>query len=345
MHITHSTRCRQVILNSLPATLSFDLTCGRIMTDKAVCIKIEHLVKTYGRARTRALDDINLEISEGEVFGLIGPNGAGKTTLMGCLLTLIRPSSGQILVFDKTPDKLSVKSQCAFLPERPNFDAWMTAMQFMHYHHMLAKQSASTSKADIEKALKTVELDPSAWNKRIKKFSRGMLQRLGLAQMLLGKPRLCFLDEPSSGMDPLGTSLLRNLLLAWKKENVTVVLNSHHLDELERVCDRVAFIKSGRIQQVEELCGLGTNQVNILVKCTSNVDLPPQLVLQHIATRIQAELLINDGNILKFKLKSSADKAHLVRLLVENQIAVEEVFQEKRGLEDIFISIHKEEGA
>lgn len=310
------------------------------------CIKIEHLVKTYGRGRVRALDDVSLEIAEGEIFGLIGPNGAGKTTLMGCLLTLLRPSAGSIKIFGKAPDDLQVKQQYAFLPERPNFDAWMTAWQFLHYHHMLALKPASEAKQDIEAALKTVELDPAAWNRRIKKYSRGMLQRLGLAQMLLGKPRLCFLDEPGSGMDPLGANLLRNLLLAWKKQKVTVVLNSHHLDEVERVCDRVAFIKAGRIQQIEELSTLASERFDVLAKLNLNEDVPAQSILDEIASKLECEVKAENAEyLLRFKLRRAADKVSLIRLLVEAGIAVEEVYQEKRGLEDLFISIHKDEGS
>lgn len=314
------------------------------MSDRQPCIVIEHLVKSYGRGRVRALDDVSLEIAEGEVFGLIGPNGAGKTTLMGCLLTLLRPSSGKIHIFGQTPDKLQVKKQCAFLPERPNFDAWMTARQFMHYHHMLAKCPPGSAAGDIEHALRTVELDPSAWNKRIKKFSRGMLQRLGLAQMLLGNPRLCFLDEPGSGMDPLGANLLRNMLVAWKKKNVTVVLNSHHLDEVERVCDRVAFIKGGKIQQVESLSTLANDQITVLVKCSNNAALPDQRIINQIANELKVQLIETSDHSLRFKLPDRSTKVQLIRFLVENQVAVEEVFQERRGLEDLFISIHKDEG-
>ncbi|MBX9725281.1 MAG: ABC transporter ATP-binding protein [Candidatus Obscuribacterales bacterium] len=314
------------------------------MSDRPVCIKVENLVKSYGRGRVRALDDVSFEIGEGEIFGLIGPNGAGKTTLMGCLLTLLRPSSGRILIFGSTPDDLKVKAQCAFLPERPNFDAWMTARQFMHYHHMLAKRPASNAKEEVEEALRTVELDPTAWNRRVKKFSRGMLQRLGLAQMLLSKPRLCFLDEPGSGMDPIGANLLRNMLVAWKKQNVTVVLNSHHLDEVERVCDRVAFIKGGRIQQIEELSKLATEQISVLVKCSSSIELPEQALLNEISAGLNARFMGAEDSSLRFRLQDNADKVRLIRLLVEHQVAVEEVYQEKRGLEDMFISMHKEDG-
>ncbi len=313
------------------------------MSEKTTCIKIENLVKTYGRGRTRALDGISLEIGNGEVFGLIGPNGAGKTTLMGCLLSLLRPTSGDIHIFGYTPDNLRVKELSAFLPERPNFDAWMTARQFMSYHHMLAKLPHKTSKQDVEEALRQVELDPSAWDRRIKKFSRGMLQRLGLAQMLLGDPKLCFLDEPGSGMDPIGANLLRKLLLNWKKKNVTVVLNSHHLDEVERVCDRVAFIKGGRIHQIEELSNINKEEITIIVKCSPELEMPDDVLCSDIAATLEGHYFGITEHCLRFRLKHEKDKASLVKALVEKQVAVEEVFQERRGLEDLFIALHNED--
>lgn len=313
------------------------------MVEPEACIKVERLSKTYRRGRVRALEGVNLDINEGEIFGLIGPNGAGKTTLMFCLLGLLRPSSGSIKVFGCSPDDLEVKRQCAFLPERPNFDSWMTARQFMRYHHMLARRPAKTARQDIEEALSAVELEPSAWNRRVKTFSRGMLQRLGLGQVLIGKPRICFLDEPGAGMDPLGTSMVRNLVLALKRKNVTVVLNSHHLAEVERVCDRVAFIRSGKIQQVEELSALNAEHITVLVKTSDDADPPSQETLAEIAAEVQGMFVGCDDHSLRFRLKTSADKAQLIRLLVARQVAVEEVVQEKRALEDLFAPIKGDE--
>lgn len=313
------------------------------VTDSSVCIQIENLVKVYGRERKRALDGVTLEIHKGEVFGLIGPNGAGKTTLMGCLLSLLRPSSGRVLIFGVAPDNLRVKQLSAFLPERPNFDAWMTARQFMHYHHMLARLPQKNVRQDVEAALSMVELDPAVWDRRVKKFSRGMLQRLGIAQMLIGDPQLCFLDEPGSGMDPLGANLLRSMLVMWKKKGVTVVLNSHHLDEVERVCDRVAFIKAGRIQQIEELSKSSEEEITVIVKCCSDEELPADLLCGEVAANLEGTYFGTTDHCLKFHLKRRQDKVLLVRALVERQVPVEEVFQERRGLEDLFIAIHKEE--
>lgn len=315
------------------------------MSENPSCIVVENLVKTYGHRRTRALDGVSLEVQEGEIFGLIGPNGAGKTTLMGCLLSLLRPSSGKISIFGHSPDMLEVKKNSAFLPERPNFDAWMTAWQFMRYQHLLALRPQSLADSEIESALREVELDQSAWHRRIKKFSRGMLQRLGLAQMLLGQPRLCFLDEPGSGMDPLGTALLRRILLSWKEKNVTVILNSHHLDELEKICDRVAFIKKGRIEKVESISRLSTADLVMFARLESNFTLDERnaVELANELREIQAELIKHETGSLRLRLNETTSKSAVLRLLVEKEIPVEEVFQEKRGLEDLFISIHKTE--
>lgn len=314
------------------------------MSEKASVIKVEGLVKKYRGRRSPALDEVNLEIFEGEIFGLIGPNGAGKTTLMGCLLSILRPSSGTISIFGHAAADLEVKKQLAFLPERPNFDAWMSAWQFMNYQHMLALRPRASAREEIEQALQMVELDPSAWHRRIKKFSRGMLQRLGLAQMLLGKPRLCFLDEPGSGMDPLGANLLRKLLLKWKEDNVTVVLNSHHLDEVERVCDRVAFIKNGKIEQCQNLAEQDSqaNELILLVRLDSECQEESLIDTSACMKTTGAELLSSENNLLRFRLSEKSDKVKLIRFLVQNNLPVEEAFQEKRGLEELFLSFEKE---
>jgi ABC-2 type transport system ATP-binding protein len=216
-------------------------------------IFVEGLQKTYRGGKVRALDSVTLEIREGEIFGLIGPNGAGKTTFIGCLLGLLFPDRGTILIDGKLPDSFAVRRMTGYLPERLSFDRWMTGRQFVAYHHALAGGRSDSRGADVENVLARVELERDCWERPLKKYSRGMLQRLGLAQALVGRPRFLFLDEPSSGLDPVGVVALRRLLDSLRDEGVTVILNSHQLDQIERVCDRVAFLKRGAIETVEDL--------------------------------------------------------------------------------------------
>ncbi len=326
------------------------------MESSSVCIDIRELRKNYSFGKIKALDGINLTVNQGDIFALIGPNGAGKTTLMGCLLALLRPSSGRISIFGKPPDDIGVRAACGFLPERPYFDAWMTAKQFLHYHHMLAGRPGSAVHSEIVEALETVELGADIANKQVRKFSRGMLQRLGLAQVLIGKPKLCLLDEPASGMDPLGIELVRKLLLKWKEENVTVVLNSHHLDEVERVCNRYAFIRSGRIEQIEEL--VPNEKPVLLIKWFVENESSPSGTISNLITSANAmptsdlvariikenDCIIHELNshYAKIELTNRAQAHALLKLLISADVPIEEAILEKKALADLF---HKKEAA
>jgi ABC-2 type transport system ATP-binding protein len=216
-------------------------------------IVVAGLVKRYGRAARRALDDVSLTVAPGEAIGIIGPNGAGKTTFFGCLLGHLRPSEGTITIDGRSPDAMSVKREVGFLPERLLFDRWMSGERFLTHHHALAGLPPATRSADVVAALERVGLEAAAGRKALKAYSRGMLQRIGLAQALLAKPRWLFLDEPASGVDPAGVLLFRRLLAEARAGGTTIVLNSHQLDQVERICDRVAFLREGKVEAIEVL--------------------------------------------------------------------------------------------
>lgn len=216
-------------------------------------IQVDKLVKTYNGGRTRALDGVTFSIAEGEVFGLVGPNGAGKTTLMGCLLGLQDPDSGSVFIDGKSTDMMSVRARLGYMPERLDFERWMTARQFLKFHHELSGRPAGSRDADVEATLQLVALEKSAWNQPIKRYSRGMLQRTGLAQALIGKPQYLFLDEPTSGVDPTGALLIMRILQELKTQGLTIVLNSHQIEQVERICDRVGFVDGGKLEALETL--------------------------------------------------------------------------------------------
>lgn len=312
------------------------------MNAPAVCLDITDVTKTYNRGKVKALNGVSLQVMQGEVFGLIGPNGAGKTTLMQCLLGLLRPTSGTVRINGYTPQNLAVKQISAFLPERPLFDAWMTPRQFLSYHHMLAKQPDKTRKEDVEEFLNIVGLDPAARGRKIKGFSRGMLQRLGLAQMLVGKPTLCFLDEPASGMDPIGANLVREMLLAWKQKGATVILNSHHLEEVERVCDRVAFIEAGQIQSIQILKENENKAIRMIVRFQSNQAGTYTDAFAQVAEAVEGQLENCGVGTAKILLPNKDKKAALIAALVQFNIPVEEIFADRRALEELFISHERE---
>src|SRR5262249_35275358 len=218
---------------------------------------VRNVSKTYGRLgrRTLALDGVSLEVQKGETLGLIGPNGAGKTTLLSCLLGFLRPDSGSIEIDGKPPDDLSVRARTGYMPERLGFDRDLTGRAFLAHHWRLSGGDRPRTEEEIRAAADRVGLEPLALTRRLRTYSRGMLQRIGVAQAMLGDPQWLFLDEPASGTDPLGVALVRERILEAKSRGTTIVLNSHQLPEVERVCDRVVFIDRGRWIREETLRG------------------------------------------------------------------------------------------
>ena len=210
-------------------------------------ISIHNLHKRYGRKT--ALAGVSLRIERGEAIGIIGPNGAGKTTLLACLLGLVDPDSGTIEIDGRSPNSLATKREIGYVPERLTFSRWMTARRLVALHAALA----GVARATVEPLLERVALDRDAWDRRLSKCSRGMLQRAALAQALAGAPRYLFLDEPASGIDPVGAIRFRNIIHELKASGTTVVINSHQLDQMEHFCDRVAFLRAGSIVAVRDV--------------------------------------------------------------------------------------------
>jgi ABC-2 type transport system ATP-binding protein len=314
-------------------------------------ITVSNLSKSYklGKTRIRALNEVSFSVREGEVFGFTGPNGAGKTTLMECLLGLIWPTTGSIEINGRGPTHLEVRRITGFLPERPKYDSWMNAREFVAYHYLLSGGQWSQRKKAVEAVLDMVELDDAARSRPLLTFSKGMLQRIGLAQILVGKPRLCFLDEPTSGLDPLSRNLVRDVIRKWKADNVTVILNSHNLDEVERVCDRVAFVDAGNITIVDELPSV-EQAASVIVRWVGPEDASQRLT--EIARQFDIELHLSEtehsstaaptsgSSCCRFVLRSRQQMPALARSLVNAQIDVEEIFYDRRSLERLFTKEH-----
>lgn len=205
--------------------------------------RVDNLIKEFRSRKklVRALDGIDLEIAQGEVFGLLGPNGAGKTTLTRCILGLSRPTSGSVTLFGKSPRNPSSRASVGFVPEIVHFPGFLTAPEVMAFHARLAGADPSP----IPKLLEEAGLGSA--QQRVGQFSKGMLRRLSLAQALLGEPRLLVLDEPTADLDPVGRLEVRERLLAARDSGATIVLNSHLLSEVERVCSKVGILHEGRL--------------------------------------------------------------------------------------------------
>jgi ABC-2 type transport system ATP-binding protein len=193
-----------------------------------------------------AVRELTLTVRRGEIFGFLGPNGAGKTTSMKMLLGLVRPSGGGGRLLGAPLGEARGRARVGYLPEHFAFHEWLLGRELLRFHSQLLGLRGPGLEAEIEERLRRVGLGEAA-DRRLREYSKGMKQRLGLAQALLGEPELVFLDEPTSGLDPLGRRLVRDVIRELRERGTAVFLNSHLLSEVEVTCDRVAFVKNGRV--------------------------------------------------------------------------------------------------
>ncbi|GMQ80919.1 MAG: ABC transporter ATP-binding protein [Rhodothermia bacterium] len=219
-------------------------------TDPCFAITTDGLRKTYsrpfGRRKVTALDGLSIQIQKGEIYGLLGPNGAGKTTLLKLLLGIVSPTAGSAELFGKSVKLASSRLRVGFLPEDHRFPPFLTAMQTLIVYGRLATVDKKTIQEKAPKLLEQVGLNQ--WSDaRLKEFSKGMMQRLGIAQALMNDPSLLFLDEPTDGVDPIGRRQIRDLLVSLKGTGMTIFLNSHLLSEVEHVCTRVGILHRGKL--------------------------------------------------------------------------------------------------
>jgi len=237
-------------------------------------IRTENLTKIYIRKqlfhskKTQALDGLNLEIEDGKVFGLLGLNGSGKTTLLKLLVGLLFPTEGSIYIFGQKVPHLSLLSRIGYLPEFPCFLMYLTASEILHFYGKLYSFSLKEREKRVEKTLDLVDLRENR-NDRLADFSKGMLERIGMAQVLLHNPELLLLDEPTSGLDPLGVKKMRQTILRLKEEGKTILLSSHFVTEVERVCDQVGILHQGRMKRVIEMRGLKVNLEDLFAETVS----------------------------------------------------------------------------
>jgi ABC-2 type transport system ATP-binding protein len=231
------------------------------------------LRKVYNETKV-AVEGLTVQVRRGEVFGFLGPNGAGKTTSIKMLLGLVRPTSGSAFLLGRPVDLPAAREGVGFLPEHFRFHEWMRADEFLDLHGQLYGMSKADRAERIPRLIAQIDLADAA-QKRLGTFSKGMLQRIGLAMALLPRPALVFLDEPTSGLDPFGRLLVRDVIRAARDEGTTVFVNSHLLSEVEVTCDRLAFIRQGRVVRagsMDELVG-GLTRVRIRLK-----SIPPGLL-------------------------------------------------------------------
>lgn len=233
----------------------------------------------FGRTGVQAVKGANLHVPRGVVFGLVGPNRAGKTTLVKLLLSLCRPSEGKIVRLDKPANDISTLARIGYMHENQHFPRYLTATELLRYYGALSKVPSEKLKSRVESLLQQVGLADRK-SEPISQFSKGMVQRLGLAQALLNEPELLILDEPTEGLDLTGRQLLRKLIAEQKSRGATVLLVSHVLTEVEQTCDRVAVIRDGHIVKV-------ANVSELVKDVKTGQILPLERVLQPLYEGIQ----------------------------------------------------------
>jgi ABC-2 type transport system ATP-binding protein len=280
---------------------------------------------------------LTLQVEQGEVFGFLGPNGAGKTTSIKMLLGLIAPTSGSASLLGAPIGDRATLARIGFLPEHFRFQDWLTAREFLELHGELLGMTSQDLQPRVNELLERVGL-PDFRNKQLRTFSKGMLQRIGLAQALLNRPSLVFLDEPTSGLDPVGRRLVRDIIHELRREGTCVFLNSHLLSEIEVTCDRVAFIRHGEVVRVLELASLDQNLSLVTIRTS---DLTPATLagLARWGKNIRA-----DEGRLTMTVQSEADLPEITRYLVTQNVEVYAITPNRISLEEIFVETIGQDG-
>jgi ABC-2 type transport system ATP-binding protein len=300
-----------------------------------LAIRTRGLRKVFGGKV--AVRRLTLEVARGEVFGFLGPNGAGKSTSVKMLLGLVSPTSGEAEILGQPVGDVKTRSRVGFLPEHFRFYDWLTGEELLKLHGRLYGMSHAALRERVPVLLDLVGLAPHR-NKRLRDFSKGMLQRIGLAQALINDPDLIFLDEPTSGLDPIGRRLVRDIIKAQRDRGATVLLNSHLLGEVEITCDRVAFIKDGEVVESRELHGESEEQTTVSIRAV-NVTVEVLNGLSQWSSSARTE-----GDRLTLTLSSNTLLPEIVRYLVAKGVDVYEVAPQRLSLEERFLEIVGSDG-
>jgi ABC-2 type transport system ATP-binding protein len=295
----------------------------------AAAIEIQKLTKTYrsrSLGKVNVVDELDLEVEEGEIFGFLGPNGAGKTTTIKMLLGIIAPTSGEGYVLGREIGDMDVHRVISYLPERPYYYEYMTGMELLKFYGSLFGLKDVTK---FQALLEKVNLAGDA-SKTISQYSKGMQQRIGLAQSLLNDPKLLFLDEPTGGLDPIAHTEIRDLILQFRNEGRTVFISSHELSEVERICDRVAIINKGVIERQGKLDDLLRGGRMEIVADGVSAD--------HAVTFKGADVVVSHHNDrLILDMPETSDVNEVLDSLRSKKAVVVSVIPRRRRLEDLFV--------
>jgi ABC-2 type transport system ATP-binding protein len=304
-------------------------------------VEIDKLTKDYEvgflrKRKVRALDGLTLAVERGEIFGFLGANGAGKTTTLKLLMRLMYPTSGNARILGRDIGDTAMHADIGYLPEHPYFYDYLTARELLEYCAELFGYRAAERRRRAADLLARVRLDEKSWDKQLRKFSKGMLQRVGLAQALVNDPAVVFLDEPMSGLDPVGRREVRDLIASLRTTGTTVFLCSHILSDVEVLCDRAAVLRKGRLAHIgrlEELRGAGGERPMEVVVSTAD----PARFESALVTLTQARMTATPGGArVEVPTESEVDEVlRAVRASGARLVAVQPV---GNPLEELFVN-------
>ena len=304
-------------------------------------VEINNLQKDYEvgfwrKKKVRALDGLSLTVNQGEIFGFLGANGAGKTTTLKLLMRLIFPTEGSAKILGHDISEVSMHRRIGYLPENPYFYDYLSALEFLKFCGEIFGLPKAEQSTRAKALLSRVKLDESKWNTQLRKFSKGMLQRVGLAQALVNNPEIVFLDEPMSGLDPIGRREVRDLIAELRAQGKTVFMCSHILSDIEVLCDRVAILKRGRLANLGYLNELrqqvaGQNLVEVVVSGTDEAGLKT-----HLPAGIDFQMTAIPGGV-RVELKEESDVDGVLLALRKSGGKLLTVQPVRQSLEELFV--------
>jgi ABC-2 type transport system ATP-binding protein len=300
-------------------------------------IEIDNLTKDYEagflrKRKTRALDGLSLTVEQGQIFGFLGANGAGKTTTLKLLMRLIFPTAGTARLLGRDITDVSMHKRIGYLPENPYFYDYLTPREFLNYCGQLFGQDAAARARHAEALLKRVKLETGSWDRQLRKLSKGMLQRVGLAQALINEPEVVFLDEPMSGLDPVGRREVRDLIASLRAEGKTVFMCSHILSDIEVLCDSVAILRGGRLAHAGSLDELRSRETSVIEIIAIGVEagtLQQQL-------REDAKVTITASGV-RIEVNEEKDIYAVIAVLRSMQGTLVSVQPVRQSLEELFL--------
>jgi ABC-2 type transport system ATP-binding protein len=307
---------------------------GRLFGTNHFAIETVGLRKQFGSKV--AVRGLSLQVRRGEIFGFLGPNGAGKSTSIKMLLGLVKPTSGEAQILGQPFSNVEIRRKIGFLPEDFRFYDWLTAAELLTLHGRLCGLTPAQLRERVPMYLELVGLTPHC-DRRLRGFSKGMMQRIGLAQALIHEPELVFLDEPTSGLDPMGRHLVREIIRNERKRGVTVFLNSHLLSEVEITCDTVVFIKQGEVIGSRDLHDAPDGEIHVQVRANNlRQEILPGLSAWTTSAQWQGERLWLCTN-------SMDTLPEILRYLVASYVDVFEFTPQRLSLEESFLKLMGED--